>query len=263
LEDFVTRVRGGQQAPAADWLTHPEFRAFCSAIRENPDDNVSRLVAADWLQERGDAAAAGYAEFIRESVRCPKRLSRRAEGLLEENLRQWLGPLFSTGKQARLESFEREGGWVRLRLAYCPHPAWDWRVGTIRLRWTRGVVGRVEFGDRDDYGPQNALLRLGARVATACPAALLAPARETVNSWLSLSFTFRNDRSLTKLWRVAVNYSTADLLPSVGPQGRVVAANIFDRREALNFAQEFMVGPMTEYAHRLAAAEMSGRLLVA
>jgi len=50
---------------------------------------TTRLVASDWLQDRGDPAALAYSEFIRESVRCPKRMSRRAEILLDENLRGW------------------------------------------------------------------------------------------------------------------------------------------------------------------------------
>lgn len=44
---------------------HPEWHAFVAAIRENPDEDTPRVVAADWLDERGEAARA---ELIR--VQC-------------------------------------------------------------------------------------------------------------------------------------------------------------------------------------------------
>src|SRR5689334_11806572 len=40
--------------------------AFLQAICDNPDDDAPRLVYADWLEERGDAARA---EFIRVQCR--------------------------------------------------------------------------------------------------------------------------------------------------------------------------------------------------
>lgn len=38
------------------WLT-PEFAGFRKAIRDRPDDDLPRLVLADWLEERGGAEA--------------------------------------------------------------------------------------------------------------------------------------------------------------------------------------------------------------
>ncbi len=46
----------------------PGAEPFLAAIRANPDDDLVRLVYADWLDETGDPAAAVRAEFIR--VQC-------------------------------------------------------------------------------------------------------------------------------------------------------------------------------------------------
>lgn len=42
--------------------------AFLSAIRANPKDDTTRLVFADWLDERGDAAATLKAKYLRTDV---------------------------------------------------------------------------------------------------------------------------------------------------------------------------------------------------
>jgi uncharacterized protein (TIGR02996 family) len=72
--------------------------AFLEAIRDDPDDVTTRLVFADWLEERGDPRG----EFIR--VRCAlaswvpelerrAELQRREQELLDQHMREWLGPL--------------------------------------------------------------------------------------------------------------------------------------------------------------------------
>lgn len=91
----------------------PEVRSFFRAIKENPDDDTPRLIFADWLQERGDAAAAARGEYLRLSV-LRHRLSpddpnysllKRREGeLFTEHRWVWLGPLQDA---ARTWSFER------------------------------------------------------------------------------------------------------------------------------------------------------------
>jgi uncharacterized protein (TIGR02996 family) len=43
-------------------------QGFLQAILENPDDDTSRLVYADWLEETGGPAEAARAEFIRTQV---------------------------------------------------------------------------------------------------------------------------------------------------------------------------------------------------
>ena len=36
-------------------MDHPDWPAFIAAIVANPDDDTARLVAADFLEENGDA----------------------------------------------------------------------------------------------------------------------------------------------------------------------------------------------------------------
>ncbi len=72
--------------------------AFLSAITEHPDDDLPRLVYADYLDERGDHARA---EFIRVQIELarldtddPRRpaLERRENELHAEHSHRWLGP---------------------------------------------------------------------------------------------------------------------------------------------------------------------------
>jgi uncharacterized protein (TIGR02996 family) len=69
--------------------------AFLHAIIDNPDDDLPRLVYADWLDEHGDAARA---EFIRVQVELARlawhdppaeRLRRRQRELLAEHQARW------------------------------------------------------------------------------------------------------------------------------------------------------------------------------
>jgi uncharacterized protein (TIGR02996 family) len=77
-------------------MNHQE--AFLADIREHPDDDTTRLVFADWLDENGQADRA---EFIRVQCRletlppeAPDRraLENRAVDLLSLHEEQWLGP---------------------------------------------------------------------------------------------------------------------------------------------------------------------------
>src|SRR5438270_762906 len=76
-----------------------EGRAFLEAIREAPDDDVPRLVYADWLDDHGDAARAEFVRVQCQLARLPSEDERRAE--LEKREREslaanrdaWLGPL--------------------------------------------------------------------------------------------------------------------------------------------------------------------------
>lgn len=58
-----------------------EHGAFLAAIRDAPDDDLPRLIYADWLEERGDSYAQQRGEFIRaqcELARLPVGHARRA-----------------------------------------------------------------------------------------------------------------------------------------------------------------------------------------
>src|SRR5579871_6871188 len=91
----------------------PDVRSFFRAIKENPDDDTPRLIFADWLQERGDAASAARGEYLRLSVmrhRLPpddpdyELIKRREAEIFTEHRWQWLGPLTDA---ARGWTFER------------------------------------------------------------------------------------------------------------------------------------------------------------
>ena len=86
---------------------------FLAAIRAAPDDDLPRLVYADYLEERGDAARA---EFIRAQVelatlnetsgRLPL-LEDRAHELLARHEPAWLG-----GVAAQLSEWEFRRGFL-------------------------------------------------------------------------------------------------------------------------------------------------------
>src|SRR5947209_4896235 len=77
---------------------HPADAAFLAAIRDRPDDDLPRLVYADYLDERGDPRG----EFIRTQIDLatlpyddPRRpeLAARERELLRAHEDEWLGPL--------------------------------------------------------------------------------------------------------------------------------------------------------------------------
>lgn len=99
------------------FLTHMDDQAaFLRMIAASPEDNVPRLVFADWLQEHGDDDRA---EFIREQIRLhhlsqddPEHPSLRAKvrAMLDEHRREWVEDLPEWArKSARFErGFVRE-----------------------------------------------------------------------------------------------------------------------------------------------------------
>jgi uncharacterized protein (TIGR02996 family) len=78
---------------------HPADAAFLRAIREQPDDDLPRLIYADYLDERGDPRG----EFIRvqclleglaeDNPRYEELKRREAELLTDENWSSWGGHL--------------------------------------------------------------------------------------------------------------------------------------------------------------------------
>jgi len=54
-----------------------EESAFLDAIRSKPDDDVTRLVYADWLDEQGGKANADKSAFLRLHCELSKETSRR------------------------------------------------------------------------------------------------------------------------------------------------------------------------------------------
>lgn len=81
----------------------PEEQGLLNDIIANPDDDVPRLIYADWLEDRRDGTRGDgtRAEFIRVSCRAaalPKgpektRLKKESEQLLLGNAQKWVAPL--------------------------------------------------------------------------------------------------------------------------------------------------------------------------
>src|SRR5262249_8485654 len=75
---------------------------FLEAIAEQPEEDLPRLVYADWLEEYGDEADRSRAEFIRSQCRRAQlspddaeidTLLDREAALLEAHWDAWIGPL--------------------------------------------------------------------------------------------------------------------------------------------------------------------------
>lgn len=116
--------------PSDGWEMHD---AFLQRAHEVPDDDAPRLVYADWLAERGDAAWTAYAEFIRNQLEAATlknrsknrqaRLDARQQELLAAHARVWLGPwaagsahwVYQRGLPERLCAWAN-GAWIGKRL---------------------------------------------------------------------------------------------------------------------------------------------------
>jgi uncharacterized protein (TIGR02996 family) len=78
-------------------LLFPEPDPFVRAILEKPDDDLPRLVYADWLDEHGDAARAEFIRVQIELARLPKddprrpALQARSDELQEAHAARWVG----------------------------------------------------------------------------------------------------------------------------------------------------------------------------
>jgi uncharacterized protein (TIGR02996 family) len=135
--------------------------AFLHDIKANPDDDVPRLVYADWLEEQGDPARA---EFIRLQCRLARtdledplwpELKRQERAAFTPHLADWLGPLRPAA-----------GRWVFRRgllcVAFNAHtlltsarslaaaPEWRW-VEELAVRWLspggmRDLAGWLALG---------------------------------------------------------------------------------------------------------------------
>src|SRR4051812_25885328 len=77
----------------------PDDDAFLRAIIDNPDDDLPRLVYADWLDEHGDPDRAEFIRLQCAMARPPMTKAEfeqrfgRSDELLAANRERWLGPL--------------------------------------------------------------------------------------------------------------------------------------------------------------------------
>jgi uncharacterized protein (TIGR02996 family) len=91
-------------------VSSPEFKALLRAAKEQPGDDLPRLVLADWLEEQGNLSRA---EFIRVQVRLARlaaihpdqpALKRRERELLAAHAGRWVDGLM---RFTHYSSFER------------------------------------------------------------------------------------------------------------------------------------------------------------
>jgi uncharacterized protein (TIGR02996 family) len=106
-------------------MTHDD--AFLADIREHPEDDTSRLVYADWLEDHGQEDRA---TFIRVQIEWARRggdgvLRQQAEELLQAHWDEWVRPL------AEVVGNEPGEGW--LRGGYHPEALVKFRRGFVSL----------------------------------------------------------------------------------------------------------------------------------
>ncbi len=112
-----------------------EEQSFIQAIRASPRDDVSRLVYADWLEERGDPAGE-YLRLESALASAPGR-SRKAK-----ELRARLQELRGRLKPSCLSVFEQPG---LLRANLTPFPAGWWSVDLEGYREVEGTYGLFPY----------------------------------------------------------------------------------------------------------------------
>jgi uncharacterized protein (TIGR02996 family) len=125
-------------------MKHPDWPAFVTAIIAEPDDDTRRLVAADFLEEHGEADRAAFVRVQIELARLnASELSHSPEAdELRKKERAFLGP---KSDYAPLWAAEECPELVRV----VPHgrassPLARLQVeGTERLTWRRGFVEEI------------------------------------------------------------------------------------------------------------------------
>jgi uncharacterized protein (TIGR02996 family) len=101
-----------------------DYQSFIAAIAANPQEDTPRLVFADWLEENGEAARAG---FIRDQVRLAhvrpgteeyQQLFRRTAATLKANLPAWIqGACDAFGQEAAWRPVASRSRWLHLEIA--------------------------------------------------------------------------------------------------------------------------------------------------
>ncbi len=152
-------------------MREPEKSALLQAVVVEPHNDTPRLLYADWLDRRGDQAAAAHAEFIRlqchlvqlQPIDSRNRLAQRAQELFQRFGRQWFPAL---GKIVWLDGTSPGAvGWESF-------PVWVIRRGfpdelvvetilqlrQISLSWPRPLptLQRLTLGRQPDWNASNA-----------------------------------------------------------------------------------------------------------
>jgi uncharacterized protein (TIGR02996 family) len=102
--------------------------ALLAAVRSAPDDDLPRLVSADWLEENGDTDRAEFIRLQIERAKMPPRTppTAREEELYDGNRERWYGQF--------LRLLNRPPRWLSLR-------------NNIR----RGFVAELELPNRGNW----------------------------------------------------------------------------------------------------------------
>lgn len=127
--------------------------ALLSAILANPDDDLPRLVFADWLEENGTTDAdEARVEFIRLGCKSKAKLKISAAETkwLDAHWQRLLGTtLAATHPKTRRQTTSREGRFVRVQFRWQDEE----RVGVAELvfEYVRGFARRVEYHQGHTY----------------------------------------------------------------------------------------------------------------
>lgn len=128
----------------------PECIALLRAVAAAPDDDVPRLVFADWLEEHGTTDAdAARVEFIRLScqMKSKQRLSPAEGKWLDANVRRLLPTTmkrFATAKAP--DGISRSGRNVLINTSLDPKEVYGEGHVFVRIEFWRGFARRVEYG---------------------------------------------------------------------------------------------------------------------
>ncbi len=147
ISDLLTRLAGPLPAASTRPREAKNEEALLQAIYDEPDNDAPRQVYADVLQERSDPRG----EFIALQMRSgDAAAAARAQRLLKEHRRAWLGPL---AKTAIATSVEFERGFLSACATDVRRQA-EAQVVFARPEWA--TVKRLTFGK---YGHLSPLMR--------------------------------------------------------------------------------------------------------
>ncbi|MFO0821838.1 MAG: TIGR02996 domain-containing protein [Gemmataceae bacterium] len=123
-------------------MDHPDWAAFVEAIVANPGDDTARLVAADFLEEHGDADRAA---FIRVQVQLARLESIGVmKGPEVDQLRAKERGLTAPFSNLSLWAAEECPELVNMLRPALPTPGIKFTVrGTEKVGWHRGFIHQV------------------------------------------------------------------------------------------------------------------------
>jgi uncharacterized protein (TIGR02996 family) len=150
---------------------------FLDHIRASPDDDVPRLVYADWLDEHGDEADRARAELIRvecELARLDKdeprfaELTQRRDNLHQAHEGEWQGPL----REALNVGGEEQFGYAVFQRGFIDklslQPARRSFLADIAPILSRHPIRRLVFGTRSTLSEGDILAAVIERTELCC-----------------------------------------------------------------------------------------------